>query len=154
RPRWRISGCLRKNGAGVAFQVAASCLPTPDPWNRRHRRGREAGAPAPIMAGRHTFILPSAFAAAMLLASVVHAQGSDGAQRGGAPGRGQAAVPRNLQVLAKDTPQSQILQTMQQFGAGLGVQCGYCHIQHTPTEFDFSSDEKPQKQVAREMMLM
>src|SRR5207248_2507668 len=61
---------------------------------------------------------------------------------------------------------------MQQIAAGLGVQCGYCHVQAAAAPggrgdggggrgrgaaapaFDFPSDDKPQKKVARDMMLM
>src|SRR5262245_59942961 len=46
-------------------------------------------------------------------------------QRGAGAGRGgQAPAPQNLQVLAKDTPPAQVLQTMQTIAAALGVQCG------------------------------
>jgi hypothetical protein len=95
------------------------------------------------------------------------AQEPAGGQRGG--GRGPAAAPQNLQVLPKETTQAQVLQTMQAFTGGLGVQCGYCHVQTAapagpggggrgrgpaaPT-FNFPSDDKPQKKAAREMMLM
>ncbi len=63
---------------------------------------------------------------------------------------------------------------MQSIATGLGVQCGYCHMQNAqnaapqggqagrggrggrggPPPFDFASDEKPQKKAAREMLLM
>ncbi|PWT83246.1 MAG: hypothetical protein C5B57_07275, partial [Blastocatellia bacterium] len=105
------------------------------------------------MVARHTLMLLT-FAAALLAAGLICAQEPDSTQRGGGAVRGQLAAPRNLQVLAEDTPQPQVLQTMQQFAAALGVQCGYCHVQDTPTDFDFHSDDKPQKKVAREMMLM
>ena len=93
-------------------------------------------------------------------------------QRGGGGGRaGGAAAPQNLQVLPKETPQAQVVQAMQGFTAALGVQCTYCHVQAAAAggrgdggagrgrgaaapAFDFASDEKPQKNVARQMMLM
>jgi len=92
-------------------------------------------------------------------------------QRGAGGGGGRGQAPQNLQVLPKDTPQPQVLQTMQEFAAALGVQCAYCHMQGAAPEggrgggggrgrggpapaFDFASDEKPQKKVARQMMLM
>jgi hypothetical protein len=79
------------------------------------------------------------------------------------------AAPRNLQVLPKDMPQAQVIQVMQGFATGLGVQCGYCHAPAAAPEggrgrggrggggapaFDFASDDKPQKKAARQMMLM
>jgi Photosynthetic reaction centre cytochrome C subunit len=56
------------------------------------------------------------------------------------------AAPKNLQVLPKDTPRDQVLQTMQAFTQALGVQCTYCHVQ------DRASDEMRTKVVARQMM--
>jgi hypothetical protein len=112
------------------------------------------------------------FATAALLSIAGLAQEPATGQRAGGAGRGQAAPPQNLQVLPKDTPQPQVLQTMQQFAAALGVQCGYCHVQAAAPAggrgdggggrggrgaapaFEFPSDDKPQKKVAREMMLM
>lgn len=72
---------------------------------------------------------------------------------------------RNLQVLPADTSQDAILQVMQGFTKALGVDCAYCHVQ-APTvagrggrgrggaAFDYTSDEKPQKKIARAMMTM
>ena len=60
---------------------------------------------------------------------------------GGAP-----PTPKNLQVLAQDV----VIQTvMQTFAAGLGVQCGYCHVAN-----DFASDGNPKKEIARTMLRM
>jgi hypothetical protein len=56
-----------------------------------------------------------------------------------------AAAPKNLKIL-KDA--SAIRPTMASFTAGLGVQCNFCHAQ------DRSSDENPNKEVARKMMVM
>jgi len=106
-------------------------------------------------------------AAALVATSVARAQDPAG-QRGAAAGRGGAAAgPQNLQVLAKDTPQAQILQTMQAFTAALGVQCAHCHVQAAAAAggrgdggggrggrgggapaFDYASDDKPQKKAA------
>jgi uncharacterized protein len=52
---------------------------------------------------------------------------------------------KNLKIL-KDA--SEIKPTMASFTAGLGVQCGFCHVQ------DRSSDENTHKITARTMMLM
>lgn len=54
----------------------------------------------------------------------------------------------NLQVWPKDTPREQVLQTMRAFNESLGVECNYCHVA------DFASDEKREKRVARQMILL
>jgi len=63
----------------------------------------------------------------------------------------------NLQLYPKDTPRPEIVATMQGFVQALGVQsaggCSYCHVGTAPT-WDFASDAKPMKTVARKMILM
>ena len=63
----------------------------------------------------------------------------------------------NLQIYPKDTPRPEIIATMQGFVQALGVQsaggCSYCHVGTAPT-WDFASDTKPTKTVARKMILM
>jgi tetratricopeptide (TPR) repeat protein len=61
--------------------------------------------------------------------------------------RAQAPMT-NLQVWPKDTPREQVEQTMRAFNESLGVECNYCHVA------DFASDEKREKRVARQMILM
>jgi hypothetical protein len=69
----------------------------------------------------------------------------------------QPAPMTNLQIYPKDTPRPELVATMQGFVAALGVQasggCGYCHAGTAPT-WDFASDAKPAKTVARKMILM
>jgi tetratricopeptide (TPR) repeat protein len=61
----------------------------------------------------------------------------------------------NLQILPKDTPRPQVVQTMQAISAALGVQCNYCHVQEgRGGRNDMASDEKPAKKAARGMMLL
>ena len=103
---------------------------------------------------------------ALLLPAATLAQ-----QRGAGDGPAAPVAHQNLQVLAKDIPQPQLLQVMQGFTQGLGVQCGYCHANAPAPEgggrgagrgrggpaappFDFPSDTKATKQVAREMLLL
>jgi|RhiMetdeSRZDD1v2_1073273.scaffolds.fasta_scaffold66168_6 hypothetical protein len=59
----------------------------------------------------------------------------------------------NLQLYPKETPRAEIVATMQGFTQALGVQCTYCHMGQAPN-FDFASDAKPTKTVARKMILM
>jgi len=63
----------------------------------------------------------------------------------------------NLQVYPKDIARADLIATMQGFVQALGVQasggCGYCHVGQAP-QFDFASDTKQTKVVARKMILM
>lgn len=62
---------------------------------------------------------------------------------------------RNLQIFPKDTPRSEVIQTMRQFCFSLGVRCEHCHADEQPDgSRDFSSDEKPAKEKARAMIRM
>ena len=54
--------------------------------------------------------------------------------------------PTNLKLL-KATTGAEVGQIMRTFTAGLGVQCGYCHVQG-----NFASDDNPKKEVARQMI--
>lgn len=65
----------------------------------------------------------------------------------GVAARAQAPM-KNLQVWPKDTPPEQVLQTMRAFNESLGVECSYCHVA------DYASDEKREKRVARQMILL
>ena len=63
----------------------------------------------------------------------------------------------NVKVIPKTTPVTELIGTMRNFTSFLGVRCQFCHIgeEGRPlTEFDFTSDEKRTKQVARQMMRM
>src|SRR3954467_674794 len=66
----------------------------------------------------------------------------------------QPPAPTNLQILPKDMPRDQVIQTMQQFTQALGVQCNYCHVQEgRGGRNDMASDEKAPKKTARQMMV-
>jgi photosynthetic reaction center cytochrome c subunit len=63
----------------------------------------------------------------------------------------------NTKVIPRSTPVSQLIGTMRNFTSDLGVRCQYCHVgqEGQPlTRFDFVTDEKRTKVVARQMMLM
>ena len=63
----------------------------------------------------------------------------------------------NVKVIPRATPVVQVIGTMRNFTSYLGVRCQYCHLgeEGRPlTEFNFASDEKRTKLVARQMMLM
>lgn len=66
-------------------------------------------------------------------------------QQGGPP---QGGGFKNLKVLPKDISRQQLMGFMQAFNRALGVKCDHCHVD------DKSSDEKPEKDVARAMVKM
>lgn len=61
-------------------------------------------------------------------------------------------VQKNIQVL-KGLPQSQLVPTMNFIAVSLGVKCTFCHV-NKDDNWDFASDEKPEKTAAREMIKM
>ncbi len=63
----------------------------------------------------------------------------------------------NTQVIPRTTPVSQVIGQMRNVTGNLGVRCQFCHVgeEGLPLErFDFASDEKRTKLVARQMMRM
>jgi hypothetical protein len=65
--------------------------------------------------------------------------------------------PTNLKVLPDSLTTEQVVAIMRGFSQGLGVRCSYCHVgrEGTPLDsFDFASDEKHDKEMARGMMRM
>jgi hypothetical protein len=61
-------------------------------------------------------------------------------------------VQKNIKVL-KGLPQSQLIPVMNFFSASLGVRCTFCHVNNNGV-WAFDSDEKPEKDRAREMITM
>jgi hypothetical protein len=62
---------------------------------------------------------------------------------------------KNLQVLPQDASAGVVIGTMKGFANNLGVRCQFCHVgkEGLPLEeFDFVSDEIPQKKTARIML--
>ena len=63
----------------------------------------------------------------------------------------------NVKVISKSTPVADVVGTMRNFAGALGVRCQFCHVgsEGQPlAEFDFASDQKRNKVVARQMMRM
>jgi hypothetical protein len=80
--------------------------------------------------------------------------GAAGAQ---APGKWPPDSLVNVRVIPKATPVIQVVGTMRNFAGNLGVRCQFCHVgeEGMPLErFDFASDQKRTKLIAREMMKM
>lgn len=63
----------------------------------------------------------------------------------------------NTRVIPRNTPPTRVIGQMRDFTFALGVRCSHCHVgeEGRPLgEFDFASDQKRPKLVAREMMKM
>ncbi|NIR48849.1 c-type cytochrome [candidate division KSB1 bacterium] len=63
--------------------------------------------------------------------------------------------PENVKVLPKDISKQELRRTMFQFATGLGVRCSHCHVAEDVSDlstYDFASDEKQTKRMARIMM--
>jgi len=62
---------------------------------------------------------------------------------------------KNLRVLPKDINSKELSRIMvDEFEDGLGVSCNFCHAEQDGSRLDYSSDAKPEKQVARLMIRM
>lgn len=62
---------------------------------------------------------------------------------------------KNLKILPKDISKQQMDSVMRQFAGSLGVKCGFCHSYNQEQKsMDFASDEKKEKNTAREMWRM
>ena len=62
---------------------------------------------------------------------------------------------KNLQILSKDISDHDLDSVMHHFSASLGVRCNFCHVMNQDAKkMDFASDDKPEKNIARKMMLM
>ena len=76
---------------------------------------------------------------ALLIATTLLAQEPQGKKKGPPP------EPKNLKLLKADG----LMDTMRAFRIALGGKCDTCHVQG-----DFASDEKPEKEIARKMIVM
>ncbi len=62
---------------------------------------------------------------------------------------------KNLQVLPKDISDDSLDQIMDGFKAALNVKCSFCHVRNVAEDkWDFPSDDKPEKLMARHMLRM
>jgi hypothetical protein len=60
---------------------------------------------------------------------------------------------KNLEVLPADITHEQLDELMDGYNISLGVQCVYCHVK-TETGWDYVSDAKREKAIARKMQIM
>jgi hypothetical protein len=62
---------------------------------------------------------------------------------------------KNLKVLPKNISEAKLDSIMDQYNYSLGVSCDFCHAKSkTNGDLVFESDAKPEKLIARKMMLM
>jgi hypothetical protein len=62
---------------------------------------------------------------------------------------------QNLKILPKDISKESLDSVMHHYSKSLGVKCGFCHVHNEELKtWDMASDAKPEKQIARKMMLM
>jgi photosynthetic reaction center cytochrome c subunit len=63
----------------------------------------------------------------------------------------------NLKVLPKDISRGALVNMMKGFTGQTGTRCSYCHLGEESqdlSQYDFASDARPAKAVARKMLLM
>src|ERR1700739_4856413 len=61
---------------------------------------------------------------------------------------------KNLKVLPKKIKHEELHKVMDDWAHALGVHCNFCHARGADGKMDFASDEKPEKNMAREMYKM
>lgn len=62
---------------------------------------------------------------------------------------------QNLKILPQNISKNDLDSVMDHFTASLGVKCGFCHVRNADTKkMEFPKDDKPEKLIARKMMLM
>jgi len=63
---------------------------------------------------------------------------------------------RNLKVLPKDISNADLDSIMDTYAKQLNVACDFCHANSkiNPQDLDYASDDKPEKDIARQMMRM
>ena len=63
---------------------------------------------------------------------------------------------RNLKVLPKNISNEKLDSIMNSFERALGVKCNFCHVKSKldPEKLEYDSDDKPEKEIARKMMIM
>lgn len=64
---------------------------------------------------------------------------------------------KNLKILPKNISHEDLDKVMDEFKEALGVKCNFCHAPDKDSSshhLDFASDEKPEKNIARQMMKM
>jgi hypothetical protein len=65
-------------------------------------------------------------------------------------------IERNLKVLPKDISNADLDSVMEIYSRQLNVACDFCHAtsKTNPKDLDYASDDKPEKEITRQMMRM
>ena len=73
-----------------------------------------------------------------------------------AASRPPAGEHKNLKVLPKNISHDDLDKIMDEWKTALGVKCNFCHApqKDNPRKIDYASDEKSEKNIAREMFKM
>lgn len=61
---------------------------------------------------------------------------------------------KNLKVLPKNISEKALDSIMHDISRDLGVKCNFCHVRTEDRKWDFASDKKGEKEIARDMMRM
>lgn len=63
---------------------------------------------------------------------------------------------RNLKILPKDISNADLDSVMETYSKQLNVSCDFCHAKSkiNPNDLDYASDDKPEKEITRQMMKM
>lgn len=62
---------------------------------------------------------------------------------------------KNLKVLPKNITEDSLFKLMDIYNVSLGVDCGYCHVKDKKADtLIFEKDDKAEKEIARNMILM
>jgi len=63
---------------------------------------------------------------------------------------------RNLKVLPKDISDADLDSVMEAYAKQLNVSCEFCHANSkiNPQDLDYASDDRPEKEITRQMMRM
>jgi len=93
--------------------------------------------------------------AAIVISGLLALVGAVGvAQQNAPPSQGRTAREqyKNIQVLGS-MPADQLIPLMRQYDASLGVRCNFCHVVNSDRT-GYERDDKPEKKMARKMILM
>jgi cytochrome c553 len=65
-------------------------------------------------------------------------------------------IERNLKVLPKDISNADLDSVMETYSKQLNVSCDFCHATSkvNKNDLDYASDDKPEKEITRQMMRM
>jgi len=105
-----------------------------------------------------TFVIAAAIATLPVLSpcALLGQQGPPPSPPAGGPHKPMVLPkPVNLKLLSKDISPDDLMTIMRGFSQQLGVHCTFCHVQDAGAKHpDFASDQKPEKNAARVMILM